>query len=94
MLFFKEIGTLLSWVTQAAKVRSRQVAAHGTNTAKLASRIGDEVACGMLVEMRRTCRSRPRDKGVPDRYFAPVPDEITASDLPVAGTLPPALNRL
>jgi carotenoid cleavage dioxygenase len=27
-----------------------------------------------------------------DDYFVPVPDEITAHDLPVAGTLPPQLN--
>jgi carotenoid cleavage dioxygenase len=27
-----------------------------------------------------------------DGYFVPVPDEITAHDLPVAGTLPPQLN--
>ena len=29
---------------------------------------------------------------VRDNYFAPVPDEITAHDLPVAGTLPPQLT--
>src|SRR5947209_15367351 len=29
---------------------------------------------------------------VRDCYFAPVPDEITAHDLPVAGTLPPLLT--
>src|SRR5262245_63854386 len=29
---------------------------------------------------------------VPGGYFAPVPDEITAHDLPVAGTLPPGLT--
>src|ERR1700722_20989526 len=28
----------------------------------------------------------------PDGYFVPVPDEITARDLPVAGALPPQLN--
>src|SRR5438046_1098234 len=29
---------------------------------------------------------------VRDSYFVPVPDEITAHDLPVAGTLPPQLT--
>ena len=29
---------------------------------------------------------------VGERYFVPVPDEITAHDLPVSGTLPPELN--
>ena len=29
---------------------------------------------------------------VREGYFVPVPDEITAHDLPVAGTLPPQLN--
>jgi carotenoid cleavage dioxygenase-like enzyme len=28
----------------------------------------------------------------PDGYFEPVPDEITAYDLPVTGTLPPQLT--
>jgi carotenoid cleavage dioxygenase len=34
----------------------------------------------------------PDDLPVPDGYFVPVDDEITAHDLPVAGTLPPELN--
>src|SRR6202035_618 len=31
---------------------------------------------------------------VAEAYFAPVPDEITAHDLPVAGTLPPQLTGM
>jgi carotenoid cleavage dioxygenase-like enzyme len=89
----------LSWVTEGGGTvdAAAQVAAQvSTNTAKLASRIGDEVTRGKSWwKLRRTWRmSEPRDTGVPDRYFAPVPDEITARDLPVAGTLPPALNGL
>src|SRR5881275_758525 len=30
----------------------------------------------------------------PERYFEPVADEVTAHDLPVAGTLPPQLTGL
>jgi carotenoid cleavage dioxygenase len=32
------------------------------------------------------------DPATRDRYFDPVPDEITADDLPVVGTLPPQLT--
>jgi carotenoid cleavage dioxygenase-like enzyme len=34
------------------------------------------------------------EPSVRDSYFVPVPDEITAHDLPVAGTLPPQLTGL
>jgi carotenoid cleavage dioxygenase-like enzyme len=36
----------------------------------------------------------PAETFVRDSYFVPVPDEITAHDLPVAGTLPPQLTGL
>src|SRR5919201_79496 len=36
----------------------------------------------------------PAETFVRDSYFVPVPDEITAHDLPVAGTLPPQLSGL
>src|SRR5437660_6275633 len=36
--------------------------------------------------------SSPAEPLVRDAYFEPVPDEITAHDLPVAGTLPPRLT--
>ncbi len=38
--------------------------------------------------------SSSTEPAVPDAYFLPVPDEITALDLPVAGTLPPQLCGL
>src|SRR5438132_12649672 len=36
--------------------------------------------------------SPPAEAAVRDGYFEPVPDEVTAYDLPVAGTVPPQLN--
>ena len=36
--------------------------------------------------------SPPAEAAVRDGYFEPVPDEVTAYDLPVAGTLPPQLT--
>jgi carotenoid cleavage dioxygenase-like enzyme len=36
--------------------------------------------------------SAPAEPSAHDEYFMPVPDEITAHDLPVAGTLPPELS--
>jgi carotenoid cleavage dioxygenase len=38
--------------------------------------------------------SSPAEAPVRDCYFVPVPDEITAHDLPVAGALPPQLTGL
>jgi carotenoid cleavage dioxygenase len=38
--------------------------------------------------------SSPPEPRVRDNYFAPIPDEITAYDLPVVGTLPPDLNGI
>ncbi|HEY1378960.1 MAG TPA: carotenoid oxygenase family protein, partial [Gemmataceae bacterium] len=38
--------------------------------------------------------SSPPEPAVRDRYFEPVPDEITAHDLPVTGALPPQLTGL
>jgi carotenoid cleavage dioxygenase len=38
--------------------------------------------------------SSPAEPVVQDRYFEPVPDEITAHELPVAGALPPQLTGL
>ena len=36
--------------------------------------------------------SSSAESSVRDGYFVPVPDEITALDLPVVGALPPQLN--
>src|SRR4051794_40323976 len=36
--------------------------------------------------------SSPAGPTAGDRYFEPVPDEVTAHDLPVVGTLPPELE--
>src|SRR6202030_4650449 len=38
--------------------------------------------------------STSAEPSVGERYFVPVPDEITAHDLPVAGTLPPQLTGI